>query len=47
MKIINDHQSYFTPMDFKGINKFINEFFEVLKNDRIFSDAILMQCRKD
>jgi hypothetical protein len=47
LKIINNHQSYFTPMDFNGINKFIGEFFEVLKNDRKFSDAILLQCRKD
>lgn len=45
-KIINDHQSYFTPTDFNGITKFIGEFFDVLKNDRKFSDAILMQCRK-
>jgi hypothetical protein len=47
IKIINDHQSVFTPQDFKGINKFISEFFDVLKNDNTFSESILVQCRKD
>ncbi|MBL7872901.1 MAG: hypothetical protein JNM78_14890 [Cyclobacteriaceae bacterium] len=47
MKVIDDHKSYFTDADFKGIKKFINEFFEGIKNDRSFSDAILFPCRKD
>lgn len=45
--LIKDHQSYLTPIDFNGINKFIGEFFDVLKNDRKFTDAILLQCRKN
>ena len=45
MKIISDHQSYFTAGDFSGIKKFIEEFYTTLKNDRKFKDAIISGCR--
>lgn len=45
MKVIDNHQSYFNANDFAGIKKYIGEFFEILKNDRRFSDAIVKGCR--
>lgn len=45
MKIIDNHQSYFSASDFSGIKKFIGEFFEILKNDRRFGDMVIKGCR--
>lgn len=45
MKIIDNHQSYFNASDYTGIKKYIGEFFEILKNDRRFSEAIIKGCR--
>ncbi|MBL7860321.1 MAG: hypothetical protein JNJ65_04115 [Cyclobacteriaceae bacterium] len=45
MEIINQHQAYFTASDFSGIKKFIGDFFDILKNDKRFSEAIIKGCR--
>ncbi|MDZ7647656.1 MAG: hypothetical protein U5K54_11035 [Cytophagales bacterium] len=45
MKVIKDHQALYSEKDFKGIEKFVGEFFETLKNDKRFKDAVLLGCR--
>jgi len=45
MKIITDHQSYFSAGDFNGIKKFVGEFYTTLKSDKQFKDAIISGCR--
>ncbi len=45
MKVVSDHQSYFSPADYNGIKKFVEEFFAVLKSDKRFKDAIISGCR--
>jgi hypothetical protein len=45
MKVIKDHQALYSERDFKGIEKFVGEFFETLKNDKRFKDAVLLGCR--
>lgn len=45
MKVISDHQSYFTEKDYTGITKFVGEFYATLKNDKRFKDAIITGCR--
>jgi hypothetical protein len=45
MKVISDHQSYFTEKDYTGINKFVGEFYATMKNDKRFKDAIITGCR--
>jgi len=45
MKIVSDHEAYFSSGDYNGIKKFVEEFFGVLKNDRRFKEAIISGCR--
>lgn len=45
MTIIEQHKSYFSPVEFAGIKKFIQEFFSVLHNDSQFNEAIVKGCR--
>jgi len=45
MKIISDHQTYFSSGDFNGIKKFVGEFYATLKSDKLFKDAIISGCR--
>jgi hypothetical protein len=47
MKVVSDHESYFSEGEYNGITNYIKEFFNTLKNDNKFEDAILLQCRKD
>lgn len=45
MKVVEQHQSYFSPVEFAGIKKYMLEFFSVLHNDGQFNDAIVKGCR--
>jgi len=45
MKVISDHQALYNEKDYKGIEKFVGEFFETLKSDKKFKDAVLLKCR--
>lgn len=45
MKVIGDNKSLFNEKDYKGIEKFVSEFFETLKNDKKFKEAVLLGCR--
>jgi hypothetical protein len=45
MKVISDHQSYFSEKDYAGINKFVKDFFTMMKDDKKFKDAIITGCR--
>lgn len=45
MKVIEQHQSYFSPAEFAGINKYMAEFFYVMHDDKRFTDAIVRACR--
>lgn len=45
MKVISDHHSLYSEKDYKGIEKFVGEFFETLKSDKKFKDAVLLGCR--
>jgi hypothetical protein len=45
MKVITDHQSYFSSADFNGIKKYVEEFYGTLKNDKKFKENIIQGCR--
>jgi hypothetical protein len=45
MKVVRDHQSYFTEREYNGMKKYMEGFFNTLKDDKKFRDAILLKCR--
>jgi hypothetical protein len=45
MKVVSDHQSYFSEDEYPIIKKYIEGFFKILKDDKKFRDAILLKCR--
>jgi hypothetical protein len=45
MKVISDHQSYFSSADYNGIKKYVEEFYATLKNDKKFKESIILGCR--
>lgn len=47
MNVLNDHQLYFSNGEYNQLKMFIEEFFNILKSDKQFKDAILLSCRID
>lgn len=45
MKVLSDHQSYFSEDEYSTMRKYIEEFFSTLKNDNAFKNSILKKCR--
>ena len=45
MNVVTDHQSYFSEDELPVMKKYIAEFFNTIKDDKRFRDAILLKCR--
>jgi len=45
-KTITDTNMYFSEADAKSVTSFIKEFFDILKNDKLFQQKVLESCRK-
>lgn len=45
MKVLSDYYSYFNENEFLQMKMFIEKFFEILKSDHQFKNAILLSCR--
>jgi len=43
--IIDEHASYFSKYELSDMHDYLNEFFEILKNDSGFENSILDLCR--
>ena len=43
---IESNKQYYSEADAKSINTFIKEFFDILKNDKLFQQKVLEACRK-
>lgn len=46
IKTMKEYDSFFSTGESKRLNSFVNDFFEILKNDKNFSREILDACRK-
>ncbi|MBS4072286.1 MAG: hypothetical protein KGZ90_13195 [Algoriphagus sp.] len=40
------NKQYFSEADAKWVNNFIKEFYDILKNDKLFQQKVLESCRK-
>jgi hypothetical protein len=47
LKIIDDHASQFDARSVKDMKEYLNQFFEILKDDNLFKSKILDTCRTD
>jgi hypothetical protein len=47
IKIIDNHSAQFSGRDVKDMKDFLNQFFEILKDDKLFRSRILEGCRTD
>ena len=47
VKIIDDHSPQFDDRDVRDMKEYLNQFFEILKDDRLFKSRILEGCRTD
>lgn len=47
MKIIDDHSTQLDSRDIKDMKEYLNQFFEILKDDKLFKSRILESCRTD
>jgi len=45
LKVMDDHQSYFSHGEFLQMKAFIEQFFSVLRSDHQFRNAIVLSCR--
>jgi len=45
--IIEEHAASFSKGELTDMHDYLNEFFEILKNDKLFDDSILSSCRKE
>lgn len=45
IKVLGDHQSYFSEDEYPIMKKYIEEFFNILQDDKKFRNAILQKCR--
>ncbi len=45
--IIEEHKSYMNEREYKSLKKFIEKFYKVIKEDKLFSYYILEQCRTE
>jgi hypothetical protein len=45
MGVFDRYESYFNPKEFAGMKKYILEFFDILENEKTFSDKVLKACR--
>lgn len=43
---IETNKQYYSEADAKSVNTFIKEFFDILKNDKLFQQKVLEACRK-
>ena len=43
-KTMADHEKYLSSSDFKAASNFLDGFFEIIKNDRMYRDQILSKC---
>jgi hypothetical protein len=43
---IQNYKSLINPGEYKRLNSFVSDFYEILKNDNKFSRDILNSCRK-
>jgi len=43
---IETNKQYYSEADAKSVNTFIKEFFDILKNDKLFQQKVLEGCRK-
>ena len=44
-EIIDQHASYFKPYEMKDMKGYLGEFFRILKDDYLFEESIVKQCR--
>ena len=44
---IKDYENLLPERDYTSLEKFVNEFFEILKDDKQFNLAILDKCRTE
>jgi len=47
LKIIDQHEKSFSNFEMKDMKGYLDSFFTILKDDRLFETAILEGCRKD
>ena len=44
---LNRYESDFDPKEFTKMKKYIQEFFDVLNDDKLFRNKILASCRTE
>jgi predicted nucleotidyltransferase component of viral defense system len=44
--VMKSNEKLFEPKEFQVINKFVDDFYSILKNDKYFKTNIVMACRK-
>ncbi|WP_296702399.1 hypothetical protein [Algoriphagus sp.] len=45
-EIAGSHEAMIGKSDYKVFNSYLDDFFKILKDDRVFESKILMECRK-
>jgi hypothetical protein len=44
--VMKSNEKLFEPKEFQVINKFVDDFYSILKNDKYFKTNVVMACRK-
>ena len=44
--LVNEYKAYYSEADLKAVSSFLNEFYDLLKSDKLFKQQILDKCRK-
>jgi hypothetical protein len=47
LTLIDDFNSQLSEPDIKDMKEYLDEFFDILKDDKLFESQILKTCRKD